>query len=345
MLSLLRSKAKEIIVITVGLFIISIFGLGAFSFFNRDKSSSKQLEKNSKVALINGEPIDETRYYRQFNQLFASIPEEKRVLMDPDLIDYYKYESLQKTISYTLMINEAIKQGIKVLPQEINFRIDQIAKIYKLKDVNELKKLLKERNIDWKVFKEQQKEEVLVAKFMNGITGRVQVTPLDIKMAYTEIKARHILIKVNTDNMQEDLNALKKAESIYEMVLANRKNFVEIAKKYSDDKQTAKNGGDLGWIGRGQMVPEFEKQLYKIKPGTIAGPIKTMFGYHIILAEERKDKKRPEGVTDKDVEDQILQEKQQEAIQKWLEPLQKSATIQITDPALQAYEYRLTNEY
>lgn len=331
--------------VTVSLFILSIFGLGAFSFFNRDKSGKKDLAQQSKIALINGEPIDETRYYRQFNQFFASIPEDQRILLDPDIIDYYKYESLQKTISYMLMISEANKQGIKVLPQEVKYRTEQIAKLYKLKGVKELKKLLKERNIDWKVFKNQQKEEVLIAKFMNGITSRVKVTPLDKKMVFTEIKTRHILIKVNTDNINEDLKALKKAESIYEMVLANRKRFADIARQYSEDKLTAKDGGDLGWVSRGQMVPAFEKQLYKLTAGDIAGPIKTLFGYHIILAEDRKDRKIPEGVTEKEIENQILQEKQQEALKKWLEPLQKNADIQITDPALKAYEYRVNNEF
>ena len=331
--------------VTVSLFILSIFGLGAFSFFSRDRSAKRALSEQSKVALLNGQPIDETRYYRQFNQFFSSIPEGQRVLLDPDIIDYYKYESLQKTISYMLMIEEANKQGIKVLPQEVKFRIEQIVKMYKLKNLKELKTLLSERNVSWKEFKLQQKEEVLIAKFMNGITARVKVTPLDKKMAFTEIKARHILIKVASDNMTEDLKSLKKAESIYEMVLANRKKFADIAKKYSDDTITAKNGGDLGWISRGQMVPDFEKQLYKMTVGSIAGPIKTMFGYHIILAEDRKDKKIPEGVTEKEIDDQILQDKQQEALGKWLEPLQKNAEIKLEDPALLAYEYRSNNEF
>jgi len=351
-LEFMRTRAREIVMVTVLLFIVSLFSFGAFSFFNKNKSGNKKENvKISKIAMVNGEPVDESRFYRQLNQFFAAVPADRRILLDPDVVDFYRYDALQKTVSFMVMLSEAKKQGIKAFPQEVNYRIDQIAKMYQLKNANELKRILAERKIPWNDFKKEQREEIMVAKFVNGISSRATVTDTDKKMAFTEVRARHILIKdeeettKNANSVSSDIKALKKAESIYEMVLANRDRFAEIAKKYSDDKLTADKGGDLGWISRGQMVQEFEKQLYKMKPGDIAGPIKTIFGYHIILALERKDKEIPAGVSEKDIENQILQEKQNEAVRRWLKPLVDSANIEIMDPALKAYEYRVKRDY
>ena len=349
MLNFMREKAQTIMLTTVILFILSLFGIGTYSLFsNRGKDSKSKADATSSLATLDGVPLDEAYFNRQFNQMFGAIPEDKRILLDPDIIDYYRFDALQKTISYQLMMREAEKQGIKALPQEVSYRIEQIAKMYQIKSVGELKRMLAEHKVPWSEFKRQQRDEIVVAKFMNGITGRISVAPADIKMAFIEIKARHILINPDpkiTDNVEADMEALKKAESLYEMVLANRSKFADIAKKFSDDKTTAPNGGDLGWISRGQMVPEFEKQLYMLKPGEIAGPVKTMFGYHIILVEDRKDKEIPKGVTEKDVENQILQEKQAEAVRKWMRPLQDSANVVIFEPALKAYDFRTKNDY
>lgn len=95
-----------------------------------------------------------------------------------------------------------------------------------------------------------------------------------------EVKARHILIKA------EDPKALDKIKAIKAKV--NTKNFAAIAGKESEDPTGKTNGGDLGWFGRGRMVPEFDDVAFKMTPGTISEPIKTQFGYHLILVEDKK---------------------------------------------------------
>ena len=95
-----------------------------------------------------------------------------------------------------------------------------------------------------------------------------------------EVKARHILIKA------EDAKALDKIKAIKSKV--NNKNFAAIAGKESEDPSGKTNGGDLGWFGRGKMVPEFDAVAFKMTPGTISEPIKTQFGYHIIYVEDKK---------------------------------------------------------
>ena len=120
-----------------------------------------------------------------------------------------------------------------------------------------------------------------------------QITPsdADLKAAYEKNKdrylepekrhARHILIPVEKD----DAAAKKLADDVAAQVKAGG-DFAALAKKYSKDPGSAENGGDLGWADSKQFVGPFSDTLFKMKPGEVAGPIKTQFGYHVIRLEE-----------------------------------------------------------
>ena len=97
------------------------------------------------------------------------------------------------------------------------------------------------------------------------------------------VKASHILINFdnNKDSAKAEANRiLKEAKS--------GKSFAELATKYSKDPGSAVNGGDLGFFGKGQMVPEFETAAFGAKVGDVVGPVETSFGYHIIRVDDSK---------------------------------------------------------
>ena len=86
----------------------------------------------------------------------------------------------------------------------------------------------------------------------------------------TEIRASHILVKTE-DEAKQIITKLNKGES-----------FDTLARSLSADKTSAEKGGDLGYFGRGRMVPEFERAALSLKPGETSDPVKTRFGFHII---------------------------------------------------------------
>jgi peptidyl-prolyl cis-trans isomerase C len=90
-----------------------------------------------------------------------------------------------------------------------------------------------------------------------------------------EVHAAHILVKTDK-KAQEVLDKLSKGQS-----------FAEMARKYSQCP-SGKSGGDLGWFGKGRMVPEFEKAAFEGEKGKIQGPVKTQFGYHIIKVLDKR---------------------------------------------------------
>jgi hypothetical protein len=81
--------------------------------------------------------------------------------------------------------------------------------------------------------------------------------------------------------------AKEKAEEILVEVKKPNADFAELAKKYSQDEQTAQQGGDLGKFGKGKMMPEFEEVAFSLEPGQISEVVETEFGYHIIKVDEK----------------------------------------------------------
>jgi peptidyl-prolyl cis-trans isomerase D len=136
--------------------------------------------------------------------------------------------------------------------------------------------------------------------------------------AAEQVNVRHILVKTpsaGTDGKVDPKGleeARKKAEDILKQVKAGG-NFADLAKKYSDDPSSAKNGGSLGWIGRGRAAPEFDKAAFSLPKGATSDLVLSSSGFHIIHVDDKQDAhvKTPDEV--KDQVEPIL--KQQKAAQ------------------------------
>jgi peptidyl-prolyl cis-trans isomerase D len=109
-----------------------------------------------------------------------------------------------------------------------------------------------------------------------------------------EVKVSHILIKtpLPAPGAKEDAKAVADARTKAEGVLKELKaggDFAQLAEKYSDDPGSAKSGGELGWIGRGRTVPEFEKAAFSLGKGQTSDLVKSSYGFHIIRVEDKHD--------------------------------------------------------
>ena len=109
-----------------------------------------------------------------------------------------------------------------------------------------------------------------------------------------QVKVRHILIKtpLPAPGAKEDEKGIADARAKAENLLKELKaggDFAKLAEKNSDDPGSAKNGGELGWIGRGRTVPEFEKAAFSLPKGQTSDLIKSSYGFHIINVEDKQD--------------------------------------------------------
>jgi peptidyl-prolyl cis-trans isomerase C len=138
--------------------------------------------------------------------------------------------------------------------------------------------------------------------------------------AFPAVRARHILV-----NTEAEANQL--------IAIATPSNFAELAKEKSMGP-SKDNGGELGWFRREAMVPEFAAVAFSTPVGTVARtPVKTQFGWHVILVEDKNDKYIPPF---EQVEGSLKQELSQQVAQGYLAELRKNATVNYTDPAMVA---------
>jgi len=132
------------------------------------------------------------------------------------------------------------------------------------------------------------------------------------------IRARHILIKVPPGaTLVDKSRAMKTVESMRKR-LKDGEDFSELARKHSEDTESAKRGGDLGFFLKGWMVPEFDKVAFSLPVGEVSDAVETQFGYHLIRVEEKKAAHKP---SFEEVQDQLSQALFSMRVQKELEKL------------------------
>jgi peptidyl-prolyl cis-trans isomerase C len=179
------------------------------------------------------------------------------------------------------------------------------------------------------------KDQLLIESLLKKkITADAKIGDDDLKKYYEankenfkrerEINTRHILLKTEEEAKQIQGKLLK------------GENFIELAKKYSIDPNAGASGGEIGFSPKGSLVPEYEAAAFKLnKVGQISGIVKTQFGYHIIRLEGVKP---PSYVPFDEVKDfikqKILQEKQSELLEKYIDNLKKSSKITINEELL-----------
>jgi peptidyl-prolyl cis-trans isomerase D len=149
---------------------------------------------------------------------------------------------------------------------------------------------------------EKRKIEYVVVD-SSKVAAAATVTDQDLQTYYSQhreeyrfpdqVKVSHILIKtpLPAPGAKEDekgiADARAKAEDVLKQVKAGG-DFAKLAEKYSDDPGSAKNGGELGWIGRGRTVPEFEKAAFSLGKGQTSDLVKSSYGFHIIHVEDKQ---------------------------------------------------------
>ncbi|MCD8503741.1 MAG: peptidylprolyl isomerase [Burkholderiaceae bacterium] len=154
-----------------------------------------------------------------------------------------------------------------------------------------------------------------------------QAQPMDPTgpMMVDQTKARHILIKssaVMTDDMakQRLLNARSR-------IVQGGESFQDVARAVSEDN-SAPLGGDLGWLNPGETVPEFERAMDALAPGQISEPIKSPFGWHLILVEERRTQDMADQFRRNVARQELFQRRAQSQFEAWLAQMRNLAFIE-----------------
>ena len=156
-------------------------------------------------------------------------------------------------------------------------------------------------------------------------------TPQNIMV--TQTLSRHILLRSRAGLTDQD--AERRLAGYRDQVRAKTADFGELAKKYSEDGSAA-NGGNLGWMGPGDLVPEFDQAMNRLQIGDVSNPVKTEFGWHLIQVLERREAQLTLEKQRQFARAAIRERKFEQAYQDWLRELRDTATVKIInadDPA------------
>lgn len=146
--------------------------------------------------------------------------------------------------------------------------------------------------------RDQIREQMLANEMSQKITKDITITPSEVKRFFNKIPSDSLpyydadaeigqIVKVAKISPDREEDAKKRLNEIRDRILAGE-NFNELAKKYSEDPSAQSNGGEMGYVGRGAMVSEFEAMAFRLRKGEISQPFKSQFGFHIMQLIDRR---------------------------------------------------------
>ncbi len=138
--------------------------------------------------------------------------------------------------------------------------------------------------------------------------------------------ARHILVRPRSAT--EDYEAKLRIERLYQR-LVNGEDFAALATANSDDKASAINGGDLGWVSPNSMVPEFEEKMNEVAKGAFSKPFESRFGWHIVQVLDRRSQDNTEEMRRDKARGLLRERRIEEEYQQWLRRLRDEAFVEI----------------
>jgi peptidyl-prolyl cis-trans isomerase C len=245
---------------------------------------------------------------------------------------------LDRLVSAELLYQAA--RGIEI--KDIDKRIEEKIAQGRANFTNEqdFSKALGALDMNDAALRDYTRRDLIISSFVeSAIAAKISVTDEDAKKFFDQnpdkfrrgpaLRASHILIGVEPGAGETEKKAAREKAEKLRKDLKGGADFAELAKANSTCP-SSKQGGDLGVFGQGQMVPEFEKAAFALKPGDISEVVETKFGYHIIKLTERKDTESVPFETAKErINEYLKGQKIGEAVSAFLATARKDAKIEL----------------
>lgn len=285
------------------------------------------------VVVVNNEVITQGEIDRQLAPIFMQY---RNIYKGNELIkklEEAKQNIVGQLLEERLMLSEAKKLNIEVTEKEVDAKIMEIQKRFGSED--EFEWALAGQHVAMKDLRARYKDQIMTKKLIDQKVGaKVMITPAEVSEYYEkhassftqpeEIRLRNILVRP-----KPEMNPKKTEELVREIGKRIKEggDFGELAKIYSDGPGAAE-GGLMTGVKRGDLLPQIEEVVFKMKTGECSDAIQTAVGYHFFKIEEKKE---PKSLTlseaRQQIEEAIFREKIKVKGRGWLDSLKKSAYI------------------
>ncbi|HEX4496918.1 MAG TPA: peptidylprolyl isomerase [Thermoanaerobaculia bacterium] len=288
------------------------------------------------VARVNGQAVKKQELIQGAQIMQVELAQRgQRIVPTPA---FYR-KVLDQLVSFILIQQDAKAQGVTAPPQEVQQQLD--ARKHAFPNDAAYRTALAKADMTEATLRQETENQIVVQTFLETrLASQVNINDQTARQFYDQNKSsmsapervhlRHIVIAVDPKTSPADKEKAKqKAEEVYKKVQAGE-DFGKLAAQYSDDPKSKSVGGDIGWIVKGQTVPNFEAAAFALtKPNDIAPVTETRSGYHVI---QLLDRQAAGEIPFEQVKPRILAMLKSQAVQKLLqtraEELRQKAKIE-----------------
>lgn len=293
--SKITKKGKVIIIAVSSVIILGIVFWLLFGYFGIGFDLTRTLAKVDDLKVTEKELMTYLDFLKNQNE--SSVPEKSNT----------QYDVLRQNLLDSIIVLKLIQKygknnGFVITDKDIDDELAKLKSNYKSED--EFIKELKTNKITINFLESQIKNQLLRDKIFAKVTKNINVSDEEVKKYYDDnketlftvpeqIKVSHILIKFTVPEGQQLTDEIKnqakaKIEDIQNQ-LKNGARFEELAKKYSEDTVSGPQGGDIGFISKGQTIAEFENVAFALQVGQVSDIVQTSYGFHLIKVTDKKE--------------------------------------------------------
>ena len=253
----------------------------------------------------------------------------------------FRDKVLAGIIEKRLQIQQAEREKLTVEDAEMRVEIDEIQKKLGAKTDAEFEAMVKAQGLSVEGVKKRLREQLLVERMKRRkVSLRISVTEEDIDQYLNanrekletglSFEARHVLFLPTAGAGEDGWQAARqRAEDVYTRVMGGD-DFGELAREFSDDTATAKNGGRLGILKRGELAPDIEKAILRLSPGEHSSPFRSDVGYHLFELESKETLAGEQlGQARNQIRDILYKQKYDVRLNEWLVEIRGKAIIEM----------------
>lgn len=279
---------------------------------------------SKKAATVDGSPIYMSEVQSQLDRIGTQnkTAEQKKTFEQQK--KQITTQILDLLIDEKVYVIQADKMNIEVTDKDVETEVNKTIK--RFPSQAEFDKALKDAGMTMDDLRRFTKTRLITDKVNKKVVGTVTVTDAKMKDYYDKnqaqfkdpekVKVSHILVKTEDE-----------AKAIHAQIIAGT-SFADIAKEKSTDPASKANGGDLGFVQKGAMVPEFEVAAFAMQPGNPPQIVKTQFGWHVIIVTDRTpEKQRTYEESKASIEQMLKSQEDSNKTKAWLDGVKKKMTI------------------
>jgi foldase protein PrsA len=344
-------KYATIIAWTIVIFFGGTMFAGTLIFGRKDNSEQTSMQtidalKNA-LAIIDSVPVDSNIYSELLYQYMSTFQaENKKAVIPPEIIELARFRAFNQAVNYSLFLDYANSEKIKISKKNVSSRLDQYISSYKLKSKKELKALLKKNNYPYKAFLNKTKNNLKVEKTKDTLLASISVNDKDLENHFKRIKLSHILIKFDPDSIESQAKSKEKATQVLKRITTNDIEFDRAVSIFSEDKITKQNFGKFSnWMSIGQLHRHIEAAAFSLPIGIYSEPIKSDAGYHIIVVTDSKFVSKPKNYNKETLRKELMTTKETNILSDFILNKITSSNFTIRDPYVKAVTDKFKGDY